>query len=47
MAVHQQQPPGHVGSAETRAAARAGIAFRIDDKTALRFGYARYLTPYD
>src|SRR5262249_54367297 len=24
---------------------RAGVAIRIDDRTALRFGYARYLTP--
>jgi hypothetical protein len=28
-------------------APRAGLAFRIDDRTALRFGYARYLTPYE
>ena len=26
---------------------RVGIAYRIDDKTAFRFGYARYLTPYE
>ena len=26
---------------------RAGLAFRIDDKTALRVGYARYATPYE
>lgn len=24
---------------------RAGLAYRVDDKTALRFGYARYLVP--
>uniref|UniRef100_Q027S3 Cna B domain protein n=1 Tax=Solibacter usitatus (strain Ellin6076) TaxID=234267 RepID=Q027S3_SOLUE len=28
-------------------APRAGIAFRIDDKTALRAGYARFLVPYE
>jgi hypothetical protein len=26
---------------------RVGLAYRLDDKTALRFGYARYLTPYE
>ncbi len=26
---------------------RVGLAYRIDDKTAFRFGYARYLTPYE
>ena len=26
---------------------RAGMAYRIDDKTAFRFGYARYLIPYE
>jgi hypothetical protein len=26
---------------------RIGLAYRIDDKTAFRFGYARYLTPYE
>src|SRR6185437_6614494 len=26
---------------------RVGLAYRIDDKTALRVGYARYLTPYE
>ncbi|MFN7994392.1 MAG: carboxypeptidase-like regulatory domain-containing protein [Bryobacteraceae bacterium] len=26
---------------------RAGFAYRINDKTAFRFGYARYLTPYE
>ena len=26
---------------------RAGLAYRIDDKTAFRFGYARYLIPYE
>jgi hypothetical protein len=26
---------------------RAGIAYRVDDKTVLRFGYARYLVPYE
>ena len=28
-------------------APRAGVAFRIDDKTALRAGYARFLVPYE
>src|SRR5207245_10126959 len=28
-------------------APRAGLAFRIDDTTVLRFGYARYLIPYE
>jgi len=28
-------------------APRAGIAFRIDDKTAIRAGYARFLVPYE
>jgi Carboxypeptidase regulatory-like domain len=26
---------------------RVGLAYRINDKTAFRFGYARYLTPYE
>lgn len=26
---------------------RAGLAYRVDDKTAFRFGYARYLIPYE
>ena len=26
---------------------RIGIAYRMNDKTAFRFGYARYLTPYE
>ncbi len=28
-------------------APRAGIAFRLDDKTAIRAGYARFLVPYE
>src|SRR5258707_12342590 len=28
-------------------APRAGFASRIDEKTVLRFGYARFLTPYE
>jgi hypothetical protein len=26
---------------------RVGLAYRVDDKTAIRFGYARYLSPYE
>ena len=39
--------PGMWDPQKLALAPRAGIAFRIDDKTALRFGYARYLTPYE
>ena len=39
--------PGMWNPQKFALAPRAGIAFRVDDKTALRFGYARFLTPYE
>jgi hypothetical protein len=41
---------GHPGMYDPQKLAlqpRVGLAYRIDDKTAFRFGYARYLTPYE
>jgi hypothetical protein len=37
--------PGMWNAPKLALAPRAGFAFKIDDKTALRFGYARYVTP--
>jgi len=37
--------PGMWDAPKLALAPRAGLAFRIDDKTALRAGYARYVTP--
>ncbi|MDQ2898306.1 MAG: carboxypeptidase-like regulatory domain-containing protein [Acidobacteriota bacterium] len=39
--------PGMWDPQKLALAPRAGIAYRIDDRTALRFGYARYLIPYE
>jgi hypothetical protein len=39
--------PGQWDPQHFALAPRAGIAYRLDDKTALRFGYARFLTPYE
>jgi Carboxypeptidase regulatory-like domain/TonB dependent receptor len=39
--------PGMWDPQKLALAPRAGIAFRIDDKTALRGGYARFLVPYE
>src|ERR1035438_8956072 len=37
--------PGSFNPQKLALQPRAGLAYRIDDKTALRFGYARYLVP--
>ena len=39
--------PGMFNAQKLALQPRVGLAYRIDDKTALRFGYARYLTPYE
>jgi hypothetical protein len=39
--------PGMWDAQKFALAPRAGLAYRIDDKTVARFGYARYLTPYE
>ncbi|MDQ6665607.1 MAG: TonB-dependent receptor, partial [Acidobacteriota bacterium] len=39
--------PGMWDAQKLALAPRAGIAYRIDDRTVLRFGYARYLIPYE
>lgn len=42
--------PGHPGMFNPQKLAlqpRVGLAYRINDTTAFRFGYARYLTPYE
>lgn len=39
--------PGQWDPQHFALAPRAGLAYRLDDKTALRFGYARFLTPYE
>jgi hypothetical protein len=39
--------PGMWNPQKFALAPRAGLAFRIDDKTVLRFVYARFLTPYE
>jgi hypothetical protein len=39
--------PGEFNPVKLALAPRAGIAYRIDDKTVFRAGYARYLTPYE
>ena len=39
--------PGQWDAQKFALAPRAGLAFRIDDKSVLRLGYARYLTPYE
>jgi hypothetical protein len=41
------QHPGMWDPQKFALAPRAGIAFRINDKTVLRAGYARYLIPYE
>ena len=46
LGIHERQPLRHVElRLSWRLAPRAGLAFRIDDKTALRAGYARYVIP--
>src|SRR5579872_4349720 len=39
--------PGMFNAEKLALQPRVGLAYRIDDKTALRVGYARYLTPYE
>jgi hypothetical protein len=39
--------PGSFDAQKLALQPRVGLAYRIDDKTAFRFGYARYLTPYE
>jgi hypothetical protein len=39
--------PGMFNAQNLALQPRVGLAYRLDDKTALRFGYARYLTPYE
>jgi hypothetical protein len=39
--------PGMWDAQKLGLAPRAGLAYRIDDKTVVRFGYARYLVPYE
>ena len=39
--------PGMWNPSKLALAPRAGIAYRINDTTVLRFGYARFLTPYE
>jgi hypothetical protein len=39
--------PGSFNPQKLALQPRAGLAYRIDDKTAFRFGYARYLIPYE
>ncbi len=47
MGVSPVQPPWYVQRPKLALQPRVGLAYRIDDKTALRFGYARYLVPYE
>ena len=39
--------PGMFNPQKLALAPRVGLAYRINDKTAFRFGYARYLIPYE
>ena len=39
--------PGQFDPQKLALQPRVGMAYRINDKTAFRFGYARYLTPYE
>jgi hypothetical protein len=39
--------PGMFNAQKLALQPRVGLAFRINDKTAFHFGYARYLTPYE
>ncbi len=39
--------PGMFDAQKLALQPRVGLAYRINDKTAFRFGYARYLTPYE
>ena len=39
--------PGEFNAQKLALQPRIGLAYRIDDKTAIRFGYARYLIPYE
>ena len=39
--------PGMFNAQKLALQPRVGAAYRLNDKTALRFGYARYLTPYE
>ena len=45
MAIHERFQSRHVADAEATSQPRVGFAYRLNDNTAIRFGYARYSVP--